>query len=94
MGRFLPLVLRTVGVIIGLGAAIAALFLQTVERELPTCSLATEFFPCGNQTDHRLWLRAGILVVGVAVGVALFSLARRKERRRGTRRPIPERPMA
>jgi hypothetical protein len=87
--RFLPLVLRTVGVIICLSAAIVALFLRTVDKDLPPCSVTTEFFPCGNQIDYRIWLRIGFLGAGVGVSIALFILARRIERRLGTQRPIP-----
>ncbi len=44
--------------------------------------LATEFSPCGHQTDNRLWLRVGIAAVGVAIAIVLFALVRRAERRR------------
>ena len=54
MGRFLPFVLRTVAVIVCLGAAMAALFLRTGESDLPPCSVTTEFSPCGHQTDYRM----------------------------------------
>ena len=83
MGRSLPLVLRAVAVIVCLGAAMAALFLRTGESDLQTCSLATEFLPCGHQTDYRIGLRIAILVTGTTVSIVPFLLARRVERRRG-----------
>lgn len=89
MGRLLPLVLRTVAVLVCLGAAMAALFLRTGESDLPPCSLATEFFPCGHQTDYRIGLRIAILVTGIAVSIVLFLLARRVERQRGAQQPVP-----
>jgi hypothetical protein len=83
MGRFLPLILRTVAVIVCMGAAMAALFLRTRESDLQPCSLATEFLPCGHQTDYRIGLRVAIIVMGIGVSLVLFLLARRVERQRG-----------
>ena len=89
MGRFLPLVLRIVAMIVCLGAAVTALFLRTGESDLPPCSPATEFFPCGHQTDYRIGLRIAILVTGIAVSIVLFLLARRVDRQRGAQPQIP-----